>query len=192
MHERWQSDYERAEHLFNLHLRERLLDYFGGFIIPTTTDPDSDPEEHRLGNFLDHICATDYCIQGRDGRPRALACRIQWRPAGPTGRWPYNSFTIRAIRDSGVKTELDKLRESNDGNTVGPTHHLQAYFTGTTLDSAAVAKTKDILKALDRFGLQLNRTTNAAFAVAYWDQMEEAGMRIVRLESLPVMRSGAA
>ena len=83
---------------------------------------------------------------------RGLASRVQVRPTEyEDNRYPYNTFTIRHERRSGVKTEYQKRQEAvNSGEYIFPDIMAQAYLEmwyGPLL-TVATAKTKDILDCI--------------------------------------------
>ena len=85
---------------------------------------------------------------------RGIASRIQARPRGDSGAFPYNTFTVRKSRDSGTRTEYVKRREAiadNEGYLY-PHFTIQAYvekWVEGPLLSLGIARTSDIIYKIE-------------------------------------------
>lgn len=110
---------------------------------------------------------------------RGIASRVQ-----VTSR-PYNTFTIRTERESGVDTEYIKRRDaitSQDG-WLYPALTIHAYvktWDGPLL-SAGVAYTSDIIECIERGWCTFNSVTRngaATFAVVDWQEMKSRDFRV--------------
>jgi hypothetical protein len=116
-----------------------------------------------------------------DGRGiRGIASRVQHCPP----HWsPYNTFTIRRSRSTGVKTEYEKRKEqiSSGGELIYPHLTIHAYIdkAGWKLRSVGVALTRDIIKKIaswidsgkpDGYGVYVKTTGegDATFYVVEW------------------------
>lgn len=106
---------------------------------------------------------------------RGLSSRVQAEP--PLCRpaeYPYNTFTIRMSRDSGVETEYVKRKRAIESGEkwLYPYLHCQAYVDkkkAGKLLSVALAKMKDIIEFIDKRHCQFNKADNATFAVIHWE-----------------------
>ena len=95
---------------------------------------------------------------------------------------PYNSFTVRARRFNGAKTEHAKRKaaiESTRG-ALYPYLTIQAYVTedNNELMSAGVCKTADLFDYIDAGHSSENETTNASFYTCFWSDMMKAGYKV--------------
>jgi len=102
----------------------------------------------------------------------------------------WATFTIRAERESGTKTEYDKRKESiNDGLSIYPQYTIQSYVTDNNeLLSFAIVPTVDIFDAIEKGYYELQHTRadqkgQAFFYVVKWDVLEKLGKRIKIFEA---------
>ena len=107
---------------------------------------------------------------------RGIASRVQ------KGDRSWNSFTIRMSRDSGASTEYEKRKAAINDNTgwIYPHLTVQAYAkteSGPIL-SVGVAKTIDIIDYITHGHHELRQTTNAKFAVCFWENMRDQEYRV--------------
>lgn len=110
---------------------------------------------------------------------RGIASRVQ-----VTAR-PYNTFTIRTERESGVDTEYTKRREAINTGTgwLYPALTIHAYvktWSGPLL-SVGVAFTGDIIKCVERRWCTFNQVQSrgvAKFAVVDWQEMRRRGFAV--------------
>lgn len=165
------------------------------------------------GGFLDRQAGIDFIWTSGDGRPavrhgygalttggdvtpptfvRGVAARFQYLD--------YKTFTIRALRYSGAKTELEKRLEQTLANhdhgemVAGYTAHAYGCERTKTLLRVAMVKTRDLMMVY-RYGVEgrdyyKQSTNNADFICFDWDILPEAYVRsvgcqlwIVRVES---------
>ena len=114
---------------------------------------------------IDAVRINDIGIQG-------IASRVQF--VGE--RRPYDSFTIRSARHSGVKTEMEKRLEQIQSGYFYPAITLQAYFNNPddmVLLSMAAIKTIDLYEFIEhnkynqRF-VKTNKSDND-FVYVNWD-----------------------
>ncbi len=111
---------------------------------------------------------------------RGIASRIQ-----ETDR-PWETFTIRMSRSSGVITEYKKRLQAIEEPEKGwiyPAITVQAYTktkTGPVL-SCGIARTVDIIQYIKDDLHYTKPTTNAIFAVCRWDKMQRYGYRVKKI-----------
>jgi hypothetical protein len=89
--------------------------------------------------LLDRMSGIDYVREDKHGL-QGIAARVQWG-----NNW--DTFTIRAKRNSGSKTELEKRLDQIENGYFYPEYTLQAYFDNrenNNLLSIAIIKTKDL------------------------------------------------
>lgn len=151
-----------------------------------------------LANLLDVYAGFD-ALQVYEGRLiRGIASRIQTldrTPAKYQADFPYNTFTVRASRDSGVKTELEKRREAITSNAwLYPHLTVQAYletFDGDWM-SIAVIKTADLIHIIDNpisknqcFERKVSKNGAAVFKVVPWAHIDPAIVKIAANDRRP-------
>lgn len=135
----------------------------GGEIIPVET-----VTEGRMAELLDTVAGIDmWHVKGQ--QMYGLASRVQY---GPT---PWDSFTIRFRRRSGIPTEWEKrIRAIADG-ALFPYLTVQAYVDGDRLLSAAAVPTRHlILRSLQYIGSQrrTNYSDGSEFIYVNWNQLD--------------------
>ena len=133
---------------------------------------------HEMAKLLDTLAGIDVWYINRLNGMRGIASRIQ------TGV-NYKTFTIRNKRETGARTEYEKRKIAIEKGYLYPYLTAQAYVTkDNKLMSFAIARTEDIINAIDR-GLCYKRHTNsnqigqAEFYVVRWYDMKNAGYEIV-------------
>ena len=141
----------------------------------------SDDEVCRM---LDTTCGTDYFqVYDHSGLVWGVASRMQ--EINASLHRPFNTFTVRKARESGVKTEYEKRRYAIEHNGVYPFLTMQGYVdiqTGELL-SLGIARTVDIMSCIDA-GKAIVRHTGteqigqAEFYVLPWDRMRAMGKHV--------------
>jgi len=87
---------------------------------------------------LDTYSGIDYLINNNNLGIRGLGSRVQWGKC-------WSTFTIRYERDSGTRTEYDKLCNAIDNDFIYPYWFCHAYIKNDQLQGVALAKTKDLI-----------------------------------------------
>lgn len=133
--------------------------------------------QNQILILLDTYSGIDYIRQTNEGL-QGIAARVQWTDK------PYNSFTIRSNRKSGVDTELKKRLYQIDNGYFYPAFTLQAYFDNrndNNLLSIAIIRTKDLynlyLNSPEKF--QKNKSDND-FVFIYWANIERNLIKILQ------------
>ena len=112
-----------------------------------------------LYSGIDAIRKDDTGIQG-----------IAWRAQFQNRKW--NTFTIRAERETGTATEYQKRIEAIDKGYFYPAYTVQAYFDNIenlNLLSMAIVKTKDLYELFDNNKDLFNtRKSNNVFYFIEW------------------------
>jgi len=145
-----------------------MRDCGGGYIVPVEST-----SETSLAGLLDMHAGIDWVHCGEHG-VRGIASRVQ---AGPD----YSTFTVRASRDSGATTELEKRRLAIDTQMwLYPALTVQAYAETQTgpVTSVGVVKTVDLYRFIEGGGYLMNRTTNATFIICDWSKMQDSGVDV--------------
>jgi len=137
----------------------------GGELLPMESIKDCE-----FAKMLDMRAGIDGWQIHPDGM-RGIASRIQ------IAKKAWDTFTIRMSRDSGATTEFHKRQIAIHGNRGWSYPHVtvQAYlreWDGPVL-SIGIAKTEDIIDYIERGFSFRRRTTNAEFAVCYWDDAKQ-------------------
>lgn len=167
----WAKDLSDSNFDFMRLVWDKIKDYCGGGVItPVEIIQDND-----IARQLDILAGIDIWQAVSNYGVRGIASRVQWISKLFK---PYNTFTIRYIRDSGAETEFVKRsRAIKNGDCIYPYYTCQAYIsephkTGEFL-SCAVAKTTDIFDAIEKYPTQINRTSNASFKYVFWHQVKD-------------------
>ena len=137
--------------------------------------------EH-LANLLDKRCCMDYLIL-QDGCSRGVSSRIQ-KDEG------FRSFTIRASRDTGSKTEFEKITKAIKLRALHPEFHLQAYTDQNgDISCLGIMWTRDLMDYLSKSILFNNpmielkhthedKDGQAGFYACYWDDIIKKGYKV--------------
>jgi len=139
-----------------------------------------------MAKMLDTLAGIDIWYINKSNGMRGIASRIQ---TGPN----YKTFTVRKKRESGAKTEYEKRKIAIEKGYLYPYLTVQAYVTDDNkLLSFAIAKTKDIIDAIDAGLWHKNHTGpdqigQAEFYVVNWQDMKNAGYEIIIREHTNVI-----
>lgn len=165
----WKDDLSVSMDAFRRLVKPVLEEIMKGEYIPV----EGSPEE--IAQLLDKRIGIDAMVDKGD-TIYGLGSRIQI----DSGVW--NTFTIRCDRESGHITELEKLRNAIKRDAMRPQVTLQAYIENDTLQSLALAMTKDIIKYIDTHDVQERRSFDgngwAKFKVVKWDEMIKDGYAV--------------
>lgn len=170
----FQRDMNWTSGLFEQSVWPSISDFCGGGEIVTM-----EVNVDRLADYFDKYAGVDVWQVTPCGQMRGLASRVQRVSAEMR---PYNSFTVRARRFNGAKTEHAKRKaaiESTRG-ALYPYLTIQAYVTedNNELMSAGVCKTADLFDYIDAGHSSENETTNASFYTCFWSDMMKAGYKV--------------
>lgn len=136
--------------------------------------------DDEVCKMLDLTCGTDYFqVYSDTGLVWGIASRMQEADR------PWNTFTVRKERASGVKTEYEKRADAIKRGGVYPFLTMQGYINRHTgeLMSLAIARTIDIMAFIES-GLATVRRTGAdqkgqaTFFVVDWEKLKKAGYRV--------------
>lgn len=162
------------------------------FIGPGRIEPVESTASTGLKHDLDVLAGVDcWQLQDSQGRMRAIASRVQW----DTKSW--RTFTIRAGRENGSRTELAKRLEAflhPEAGWLLPALTVQAYLTrperSGKLIEAAVIYTADLYDYVIRNPCKESRNNytdgpgkTAWFDWYLWDDLRRDGKRV---EIVPV------
>lgn len=137
-------------------------------------------ENNVLLKTLDIYAGMDYVVSSNNGL-RGLSSRVQ---NDNQFKEKYKTFTIREVRESGARTELEKLVTARSNNLICPYWILQAYTSGDEkLNRFAVAKWDDILTLIaERISYQQitgkDQIGQARFQVVNWYDLIRLGLYI--------------
>jgi hypothetical protein len=148
---------------------ERVLK--GGLI---TVEGDTTDETAKL---LDALSGIDLWMVDRVRGIRGVASRIQYD-------CNYQTFTIRAERESGAKTEFEKRKFAIDNDYLYPIITYQAYFNGQ-YSELGIAYTKDIIDYIEKGYAYKKKTKDdqkgqAWFWVVKWHNFKALGYKFVK------------
>lgn len=137
----------------------------GGNLISVEGDGGNIAKQIDMNSGIDAFIKYDIGI-------KSIASRVQKCRASR----PWDSFTIRASRNTGAKTEWEKRSSAVMSNDVlYPMITMQSYVCDQTsrFVSACIIKTEYLYKyaeaEIDK--LELRRASNATFYVVYWSRL---------------------
>lgn len=146
----------------------------------------------EITRYLDMLAGIDLWLIEKKKGITGLGSRVQWGPH------PYNSFTVREKRYTGVETELSKRLRAirSGGRYLYPYWSCQAYITERptrlngglksqgSLLSVGVARTEDICRLIVHGQCERQPNPNGnTFAIVYWKAMKELGYNLYTWES---------
>lgn len=113
---------------------------------------------------LDINAGIDYMLVSNKGI-RGLASRVQ---AGKSWR----TFTVRARKQSGAKTEYEKRIDAINEGYIYPYYTMQAYADNDKIEYA-ICKTDDLYRLIQSCPNKVKKrsTTNAEFLVVNWSDL---------------------
>ncbi len=171
MSDNWKQDRDDAAEDFTLIVWPAIRDeWFDGGQLVKTEDGSS-----VLADMFDQDAGIDAVVRDRNGI-RTVAIRVQKDRA-------FDSFTIRAVRHTGVRTEREKRLAAMHSDHEMPALTLQAYVTshGGALVQAGIVRTRDLydyIEAGGRVERLVNPQDGNAFDVAWWADLTSAGVPI--------------
>ena len=117
------------------------------------------------------------------GEMRGIASRIQFTKKGYPS---FDTFSVRASRDSGALTEYAKRKHAIKTGALYPYYTLQAYI-GDSETVVGICKTKDLLDYIDKYNPPMRHTGasqigGAGFYVCKWAEMKEKGYPVLILK----------
>lgn len=130
-------------------------------------------QEQSIGFAMDVQAGIDY-LSVNDYGMRGLAVRVQWGV-------PYNTFTIRKSRPSGVKTEYEKRTYQIENGYIYPEFTIQCYFDNkekNNLISMAVVRTVDLYQALKTSDNIETLQSNNEFLAIHWNEIPKDKIKI--------------
>lgn len=137
---------------------------------------------------LDTLAGIDaWQVQSEKGI-RGIASRVQWAPFKTRDGRPYDSFTIRKARESGVMTEFAKRVDALDRRQregwISPAITVQAYVSEKgygRLLCVGVARTHDLIRAVQNGWHTENvvrQNGSADFYVLWWERLRREGVQV--------------
>lgn len=163
------SDFEQdsmwSERTLNQVVWPAIKKAVGGILISVEGDTSN------IAKQIDIISGIDAIIKSEQGI-KSVASRVQ--RCSPSK--PWNTFTIRATRNTGAKTEWEKRCNSIQNNdSIYPMLTMQSYVSclNDSFESAAIIKTIDLYEyaIAERERLKTKRTSNALFYVVEWSSL---------------------
>jgi len=137
-------------------------------------------QDNELRTLFDVTSGIDAWQIATDGGMYGIASRVQ--PYGTD----WSTFTIRYSRDSGARTEWDKLSAAVNArdSRLYPTWFIQAYTSkdSKTLLSCAAVRTAELvchIEWLCQENLDTRTTSNARFWFVGWDKPARNGASFV-------------
>lgn len=104
-----------------------------------------------IPKHLDTCCGIDMImVNDSNGVSHGVGCRVQY---DKNQLIKYKTFTIRKARESGAKTEFEKLNDAINENGLYPTYFLHIYAdneSNMNINRMAIARTVDIINYIKR------------------------------------------
>lgn len=169
----FEQSFKDALQAFDTLIRPRLYGVMGGDFLSCEARGRRGDE---IARALDTQAGIDVLHVGRYGL-RGLSLRIQEGPK------VYRTFTLRKSRDSGARTEVEKLSRAVKYDYIRPHWTLQAYVNEGQLLAFALATTADLLRCLDGGFYHESRTGEgqiggSGFLIIPWGDMQAINMEV--------------
>lgn len=174
--EEWVQDMKKSSNVFNEHIDEikQLLETGIGPVQIMSVEA----EDNEICKMLDTKAGIDYFVyRKKQDNSYSLASRI----LNTTKTSPPNVFTMRFERESGAKTEYQKIKNAIEHDLNYPQFTLTIYYKKDTdkILSMGLARTTDIIKCIDA-GMaeeKLNDSTDkwVKYYSLRWKDMTDAG-----------------
>ena len=158
----------------------RIFDRMGGGRLYPV---EMDQHDREIAAALDVMAGIDaWQLCDDAGQMRGLASRVQWCDVKP-----YDTFTVRWRRGSGVATEVDKrLAALHDpGGWLSPALTIQAYLRehDRAFLSAGIIRTVDLFLWIEQGGARdikekWNTDRSSTFKPIPWRQLVADGVRV--------------
>ena len=141
-------------------VKPALEHYFGGIVCPVECQNNDACRLLDMRGGIDALVSTDTAFFG-------IAHRVKFND--------YTDFTIRMRRDDGKRTEIDHIRQPG----IKPRYHVQTVSLGNRPTKIAIAKSMDLLYAIDD-GLATVKTTydGNRFAILDWNILIANGINV--------------
>jgi len=132
-------------------------------------------QQNEILLMFDQYSGIDY-IRKNDIGLQGIACRVQFGKA-------WDTFTIRAKRHTGAKTEYEKRLEQIQNGYFYPQFTIQAYFDNRqdlNLLSICIIKTLDLYFEVQHNKNVKRRTSDNVFIYIHWDDLPSDKVKIYR------------
>jgi|SRR5262245_34891395 len=183
----WRPDAQWSADAFEEIIWPEIKDHIGGGRLLSLEDGDD-----LVARYFDIRAGFDAIQECADGRVRGIAQRCQQKPENLKRErdYPYNTFTIRNKRESGMTTENEKRRLAleEDGGLY-PAITVQAYLetkTGPWM-TIGFAKTRELYKWKDdpanARNIRMGEVTSngaASFVIVPWWALGSEIVQVIR------------
>ena len=176
MRETVRQDLSRSAAAFRNIVWPQIAMWFGGGHLETVEAVTAS----QMAKDLDILAGID--AWHIDGAVRGIASRIQYGI-------PYNTFTVRMKRSSGIETEYAKRLQAieSDNGWLYPHITVQAYIDHDILLSAAACRTADLIRYIrdNLSSIKMKSATDngnsAEFAIVTWEDLkQDHGVKIFK------------
>lgn len=171
------DDLRESARIFKTMVWPSISHWFsGGELVPVEAVTNEEMSEK-----LDTLAGIDAWHVKQDSGMRGIASRVQWTDN------PYNTFTVRKERESGIETEYEKRKRAINGDRgwLYPEITVQAYVSKdkSELLSAGAIKTKKLIGFIDEKDVEMktayDRQTGdwAKFYVVPWSGLKDVKIK---------------
>jgi hypothetical protein len=129
----------------------------------------------EMSILLDQLAGIDAWYIETNKGIRGLASRVQYEGN-------YQTFTVRKERETGARTEFEKLKYAINNNCVYPYWFCQAYLKYGQIQSVALCKTVDLINYIeqgkewkDYVILTASKFGRSTFFAVSWQKFAEKG-----------------
>lgn len=171
MADRFETSLKKSMDAYRKYVRPVIGRFIAGELIVIEGKTDDE-----IAQMFDTCASID--IVRKDERGLAgVASRIQFGHN-------WRTFTIRLQRDSGARTEYDKLAYAYDNHLLCPKFTYQAYIENGVLTGLAVTETANLLDYIAKCNPKVRHTGSsqigqASFYVCPWDDMRSKGYKVL-------------
>ena len=132
--------------------------------------------DNELAEMFDQCASIDIIRQSEKGL-EGVASRIQFGHN-------WRTFTVRYKRDSGSRTEYEKLVYAYKNRLMCPKFTYQAYIENDALSGLAVVETASLLDYIEKHKPKVRHTGadqngQASFYICPWDDIRTKGYKIL-------------
>ena len=132
---------------------------------------------NTICQWLDRYSGIDYITRDSYNNIGGIASRIRF--VSPAHSEPYQEFTIRCDKYSGITSEYDKRIDSIKNGFMFPTYTMQSWYSGSCFICGASMLTKDLYQFMSDYDyLVESNYSDRAFKCVKWKDIQRTGFNI--------------